>query len=200
MDNQFWDSKFSIDDYFYGTLPNQFLVEAEKFLKKKSKVLCLAEGEGRNAVFLALHGHQVTCVDFSSVGKEKAMKLASKNGVSLDYQLSNLLDFDFKVLHWDAIVSVFCHLPPDSRKTIHSKITPALRENGLFIIEAYTPEQLQYQSGGPKDISMLYTTEILKADFPELKWNPLEEDERHLQEGIGHQGQSVTLRGIGIKV
>ena len=107
-----WDSRFDTPDYAYGTRPNDFLVEVASRLPPGARVLSLGEGEGRNAAFLAALGHRVTAVDASEVGRDKALRLAAERGVALDYVVSDLADYALAPDTWDAVVAIFCHLPP----------------------------------------------------------------------------------------
>jgi 2-polyprenyl-3-methyl-5-hydroxy-6-metoxy-1,4-benzoquinol methylase len=196
---EMWDDRYAGQEYFYGTKPNDFLKLSAHLLKPHSNILCMAEGEGRNAIYLASQGHHVTAVDFSETGKSKAQDLAKKRNVDINYLLSDLMDFDFGSNKWDAVVSIFCHLPQAIRYKIHSKVEHSLKTGGVFILEAYTPEQLTQNTGGPKTIDMLYTPDILKKDFSDLKWETLRNNKREVIEGIGHTGLSFVVQAIGIK-
>ncbi len=195
----FWNERFGNEAYFYGKSPNQFLKDSAHHLPPSSRILCLGEGEGRNAVHLATLGHQVTAVDLSDEGKKKAELLAQEQHVSLNYIVADLATFDFGDQKWDAIISIFCHLPPETRQLVHQKVIKGLKTGGKFIIQSYNPEQLNFNTGGPKDINMLYTKEILLNDFPAFSWKKLENSMEEIQEGIGHQGMSSLLSGIGVK-
>lgn len=199
MNNKFWDEKYSGIDYFYGEQPNEFLTQQLKHIPKTAKILCLCEGEGRNAVYLAKNGFDVTAVDFSEEAKTKALRLAVRQNVKLNYHLSDLIDYDFGVKKWDAIISVFAHLPLSLRQTIYPKVISSLRKDGIFIIEAYTPNQIEYGTGGPKDIEMMCSEEILRNDLIGMNWMFIEEGEKYLSEGLGHSGQSYTIRGVAKK-
>jgi 2-polyprenyl-3-methyl-5-hydroxy-6-metoxy-1,4-benzoquinol methylase len=195
----FWNERFGSSDYFYGKGPNQFLKESASKINPHSKILCLGEGEGRNAVYLASLGHTVTAVDLSDEGKKKAELLAQEKQVNLDYVLSDLADFNFGENKWDVVISIFCHLPTAIRELVHKNVYTSLKEGGQFIIQSYNPEQLKYNSGGPKDPQMLYTQEILLKDFPLFKWTKLDNSMDEIFEGRGHQGLSSLLSGIGVK-
>ena len=196
----FWDEKYSIADYYYGLLPNHFLKSSVRLLPKNSKVLCIGEGEGRNAVFLSSLGFSVTAVDFSEVARKKALELAEQQKVQVDYQVSDLSHFDFGLDKWDAVISIFCHLSPQFRTEVHDKIQKSLKKGGLVIMQAYTPEQLSFQTGGPKDVQMLYTENILRSDFQQFEWVQLVPSIEEIQEGIGHHGISSVISGIGKKM
>jgi len=195
----FWNKRYEKEEYFYGTKPNHFLRSISGIFTKHSKILCLADGEGRNSVFLASLGHEVTAVDFSEAGFKKATLLAEKKQVDLNYIISDLSEFDFGLEKWDGIVSIFCHLSPDLRSIVHQKIQTGLRPGGIFIIEAYHPKQLEFSSGGPKDLQMLYTEEILRSNFRNLEWIKLENNLVEIFEGQGHHGLSCVLDGVARK-
>jgi SAM-dependent methyltransferase len=197
--NHMWDERYKNEDYFYGTEANDFLVQVSKMIPARSKILCIGEGEGRNAVFLAEQGHEVNAVDLSVKGRSKALKLADSRGVSINYDISALEDFDFGQDHWDAIVSIFCHLPPAIRTLVHARLFDGLRRGGTFLIEAYTPEQLNYRNGGPPTLDLLYNREILCQDLPGIKWSLLEQRVREIHEGQGHNGLSAVIDGLGLK-
>jgi 2-polyprenyl-3-methyl-5-hydroxy-6-metoxy-1,4-benzoquinol methylase len=199
MDNNFWNEKYSIEEYFYGLEPNFFLKEMSKQLPKESKILCICEGEGRNAVFLATQGHCVSAVDFSEVAKNKALSLAYEKKVKIDYHVCDLSDFDFGEQNWDVVVSIFAHLHPEKRKKIYLSIIKSLKTKGLFIFEAYTVNQLKFGTGGPRDAELMMSQQILKEEMKGLEWLNLVEGQKNLQEGIGHSGESYTIRGLGIK-
>ncbi len=197
--NDFWNDRYGKDQYFYGTEANLFLKEVSNNFPKNSKILCLAEGEGRNAVYLASLGHLVTGVDFSEEGKRKALLLAGKKNLSIEYDVADLRDYDFGVEKWDGVVSIFCHLPSDLRSEVYKKVQKGLKPDGIFVIQSYTPEQLQYNTGGPKDKDFLCDPEIVKAGFEGFSWPRLEVSLTEIHEGLGHNGLSSVLSGVGRK-
>jgi SAM-dependent methyltransferase len=196
---EFWDERYASKDYFYGTTPNHFLSSITGILKKSARILCIGEGEGRNAVYLQAKGYNVTAVDFSENGKLKALDLASQFDVKIDYQISNLESFDFENKKWDAVISIFCHLPSSIRSDVHYRLESGLKNDGFFIFQAYNPKQLEFKSGGPKDPEMLYTDQLIKNDFKSLQWIRLENSIEYLSEGLGHNGLSSVLTGVGVK-
>ncbi len=196
MNRKFWDEKYSGGGYLYGEEANEFLSEQLIHIPKGGKVLCLCEGEGRNSVYLAKNGLNVTAVDFSEEAKNKALLLASKQSVNIDYHVSDLIDFDFGIKRWDAVVSIFAHLSPSVRGIIYPKIVSSLKTDGVLILEAYTPKQIGYGTGGPKDVQMMCTSEILREDLIGMNWIFLDEGEKDLHEGSGHLGRSYTIRGV----
>jgi cyclopropane fatty-acyl-phospholipid synthase-like methyltransferase len=182
-----WDEVYDTQDYVYGIEPNDFLKEhADKL--PKGKVLCLAEGEGRNAVFLAELGYEVTAVDSSIIGLEKAEKLANHRGVSIKIECVDLADYEIEPNHFDVIVSIYCHLPSALRKTVYKKVQSGLVTGGVFLVEGYTTKQLQYKTGGPPNPDMMLSCEILQQELPELRFDLLEEKEREVLEGLKHMG------------
>ena len=148
---QFWDERYGEKTFVYGLEPNDFLVFASQWLPARGRILSLGEGEGRNALFLAKAGHDVVAVDQSEVGLAKAATIAHQAACSIQTIVADLEDFNLGDHEYDAIVSIFCHLPAALRKSLQARIKTGLRQGGLFITESYAPEQLQYTSGGPKD-------------------------------------------------
>lgn len=193
-----WDERYSAEAYAYGKNPNQFLEENYKVIPK-GKVLSLAEGEGRNAVFLAKQGYIVTAVDSSQIGLEKARKLAEENEVSIELINADLADFDLGDHEWDGIVSIFCPLPSALRKELHKKVVAGLKTNGVYLIEAYTPEQLKHDTGGGKSVDLMCTKESLSHELIGLKFKHLIELERDIVEGIYHTGVGAVVQAIASK-
>lgn len=193
-----WDERYSGQEYVYGTEPNDFL--ANYFEKiRGGKVLCLAEGEGRNAVFLARKGYEVSAVDLSGIGLEKAKRLAADNQVSITCIVADLAEFQLGENQWDGIISIFCHLPASTRRHLHAQIGPALKRGGVFLLEAYTPQQLTYDTGGPKDKAMLVTADDLKAEITGVEFELLQEIERDVVEGKFHTGRGAVVQAIAVK-
>lgn len=193
-----WDERYRGDDYFYGTQANDFLARQYAEIPP-GEVLCLAEGEGRNAVFLAEQGYQVTAVDASAVGLQKAVKLAAKRGVHITTIHADLADFDIGINRWSGIVSIFCHLPPSLRQLIHSRLADALLPGGVLLLEAYTPAQLHFGTGGPPVAEMMMDSEILRAEIPGLSFRHLLEQQREVIEGEGHTGRAAVVQAIAVK-
>ena len=194
-----WDERYQSESFLFGTEPNDFLRESAKYLSKGSVILCLGEGEGRNAVHLAKLGHSVTAVDMSTVGLGKALRLAQHNGVSLNTQVANLADYDFSENCWNGIVSIFCHLPPALRTSAHRKAVQGLKPGGVFILEAYSPRQLEYRTGGPSDPTMLYRLEELRSDLAGLEFVVAEEKVREVREGSAHTGMASVVQVVARK-
>ncbi|NBO39311.1 class I SAM-dependent methyltransferase [bacterium] len=196
-----WDERYSDPDYFYGKEPNDFLKESVHLLRAHNKILCLAEGEGRNAVFLAGLGLNldVTALDASRVGLNKTLALAQERSVSVQTIHADLADYELGENCWDVIVSVWCHLPSNLRRKVHTGIVQALKPGGRLILEAYTPAQLKFQSGGPKSVDMLMQLDDLKNELSGLKILVGQECERTIHEGLGHNGLSAVVQLTAIK-
>jgi hypothetical protein len=194
-----WDERYDRSDYYYGTAPNDFLLSEVTRFPPGSHVLCLAEGEGRNAVFLAKSGCNVTAIDFSQVGLDKLSALAALNNVSVQTICADLSTYAIAPETWDGIVSIWCHLPSRVRADLHKGVVRGLKKNGIYLLEAYTPEQLKYRTGGPKDPDWMPTAPELSEELKELDVIQLTECIRTISEGPGHQGKSAVVQYIGIK-
>ena len=194
-----WNIRYSAEAYVYGTAPNDFLVTSIDHITAGGNVLCLAEGEGRNGVFLAKKGFRVTGVDASRVGLEKARRLAAANGVSLDLVVADLNDYRIAPGEWDAVVSIFCHLPTPLRTRVYTDAVAGLKPGGVFIMEAYTPKQLLYKTGGPPTLDLLYDPDALCEELAELTLEVFQEVEREVREGQLHRGHAAVLQVIGKK-
>ncbi|ABI56755.1 class I SAM-dependent methyltransferase [Alkalilimnicola ehrlichii MLHE-1] len=191
-----WDERYRAEDYFYGTDPNDFLAAEASHIPPGGRVLCLAEGEGRNAVWLARQGYRVTAVDASREGVRKGERLAGQHGVSVVWVHADLADYSIEPGCWDGIVGIFAHLPPALRRQVHGAAAAGLRPGGVVIIEAYTPRQLDYGTGGPPDPAMLVNLATLRADFPGLRPVIARERERAVIEGRGHTGLAHVVQWV----
>lgn len=198
MSNTFWDDRYRGDTYAYGTEPNDFL-RAEAHRIGVGPVLCLAEGEGRNAVFLASLGHRVTAVDFSAEGLRKAARLARDRGVEIELVEADLATFDLGETAWSGIVSIFAHTPPAIRSSLHARVVRALAPGGVLVLEAYRPEQIALGTGGPRDVAMMPTLSELRAELGGLELVVAREVEREIHEGPHHAGPSATVQVVGIR-
>ena len=195
-----WDQRYSEPGFAYGTEPNDFLAEnAERYLPPGGEILSLAEGEGRNAVFLARRGFRVTGVDGSAVGLEKARQLAAQHGVEIQTVVADLRAFDLGVERWDGIVSIWCHTPAELRARLHRAAVAALRPGGVLLLEAYTPRQLELKTGGPPMADRLMTEEAVRAELAGLDLIVAEEKLREVHEGKYHGGMSAVLQVIARK-
>ncbi|WP_455206564.1 SAM-dependent methyltransferase [Kaarinaea lacus] len=193
-----WDERYSSEEYIYGKDPNAFLANAVDKIPK-GKVLCVAEGEGRNAVFLAERGYDVVAVDSSSVGLGKARKLAQERGVSIETIVCDLAHFDIEPESFDGVVSIFAHVPPQVRKELHKKIVNGLRSGGVLVLESYRPDQLKYKTGGPPTAEFMMTLEGLEEELKGLNFDYGVELDRDVVEGKFHTGKGAVVQIIGVK-
>ena len=193
-----WDERYATDEYLYGTEANTFLTSVIDRIPP-GRVLCLAEGEGRNAVWLAEQGRSVTAVDASPVGLDKARQLAAARGVYIDAVVADLADYPIPADHWDAIVSIFCHIRPDLRLDLHRRSVRGLRPGGVFVLEAYTPAQLRYRTGGPPHEAMLMTLAGLRQELAGLDFVHAVECEREVVEGRLHHGLGAVVQVVAVR-
>ena len=201
---EFWDERFSQDDYVYGEEPNVWLANQINNMPVGKKALFPAEGEGRNAVYAAQLGWDVTAVDISHAGKKKALQLARKKGVPIQYELQSVTEFDFGKAQYDLIVLIFAHFPPSFRATVHNRLMDALKPEGMLLLEGFHKENLPYKLqnpaiGGPDDDALLYDEKLLQTDFKGLDIQVLEKKETTLSEGQFHRGKGMVIRMIGKK-
>lgn len=194
-----WDERFAGPGYFYGTEPNEFLRSLADRIPV-GDTLCLAEGEGRNAVFLAGRGAQVTAVDASAAGLAKTRALAAERGVAVETIHADLSSWRIGPGTWDVVVAIFCHLPPEIRGDVHRRAVAGLRSGGVFVLEAYTPEQLRYGTGGPEVEELLMRLADLRGELAGLEFEIAREVEREVHEGQGHTGRSAVVQVFGRKV
>ncbi len=192
-----WEERYSSPEFAYGKEPNDFVREMAPKIAEGGRVLCLAEGEGRNAVFLASRGHSVMAMDRSNAGLAKARMLAEERGVSIETVQGDLATFDLGASQWDAIVSVFAHCPPDVRARVHGAIAAALKPGGVLILEAYGPEQLNYKTGGPPSLDLLMSVDVLKEELAGLELDIAAQLVRELHEGRYHDGEGAVVRVLG---
>jgi SAM-dependent methyltransferase len=192
-----WDERYSQPGFAYGDEPNEFLVSAAGNIPAGGRVLCLGEGEGRNAVFLGGLGHRVVAVDRSAVGLAKARQLAEVRGVAIETVQADLARFAIEPGTWAGIVSIFCHLPTTIRVPLHQAVVEGLSPGGAFILEAYTPAQLGRGTGGPTDADMLPSLAALSAELAGLEFSHALELEREVREGRYHTGRAAVVQVIG---
>jgi len=196
--NDFWNERYGTSQYIYGTEPNEFIKD-ELLKLKPGKILFPAEGEGRNAVYAAKLGWEVIAFDPSIEGKNKAIHLAKKKHVTIDYLLKGYQEVDFHENTFDAIGLIFTHTSPEMRSIMHQKYGKWLKPGGTLLLEAFSKDQIQYTSGGPRESNMLFSKEELANDFPALIIEHLEQTIIELNEGLGHQGQASIIQFKGIK-
>jgi len=195
----FWNERYSEKEYIYGVDPNVFLAEQLKNLKP-GKIILPCEGEGRNAVYAASLGWEVHAFDSSEVGREKALQLAKEKGVSINYAFDDATTITYAENSVDVVAFIYAHFPSTIRKQIHQKAITWLKPGGKLILEAFNPQQLQYNSGGPKDLSMLYTEEMMKEDFASLNIDIIQNLTTELNEGKYHKGKASIIRVVGTKL
>ena len=201
---EFWEDRYSEEGFAYGVEPNEFFEKVLKEHQLKGTVLLPAEGEGRNAVFAAEKGLNVTCFDMSSQGKLKAQKLANLNNVDINYKVGEFSEMEFKENSFDVIALIYAHFPPNVKSQYHKKLTSYLTKGGILILEGFSKKQLEIneeyaQSFGPKKMEMLYTKDDIQQDFSELETIELNEELIDLNEGIHHKGKGSVIRFIGKK-
>ena len=192
-----WNERYATDQYIYGIEPNTFLVENSRMLK--GPVLSLAEGEGRNAVYLASLGLSVTGVDGSDVALIKAQNLAKLKGVQISTVVSDLAMFEPEANVYGSVISISAHLPSSIRKILYPRIEGCLRDGGIVLLEAYSEAQLERSTGGPKDIDMLMTKMKIEREFSNFEIILLQEIEREVTEGTFHSGLASVVQFIGRK-
>jgi SAM-dependent methyltransferase len=191
-----WDSRYTQPGYAFGTEPNDFLRSVVDRIPS-GPVLCLGDGEGRNGVFLAEQGFAVTSMDGSAIGMQKAALLAQAHGVRLATTVADLAHYPIAPAAWDGIVSIFVHLPPLLRRQVHRQAAAGLKPGGVFILEAYTPAQLTYATGGPSSAELLMTLDELRMDLAELTFEVAQEIERDVVEGRYHTGRAAVVQLLG---
>lgn len=201
---EFWEERYSEEGFAYGVEPNEFFEKTLKDHQIKGTILLPAEGEGRNAVFAAKKGLEVTCFDMSSQGKVKAQQLAKLNKVDINYKVGEFTEMDFNENSFDVIVLIYAHFPPNVQSIYHQKIASWLKKDGFLILEGFSKKQLVLnnelqQSFGPKNIDMLYTANEIENDFKVLETVALSEELIELNEGIHHKGKGSVIRFIGKK-
>lgn len=193
-----WDSRYDQDEFLFGTEPNDFLREQVHRILAGGKVLCLGDGEGRNGVWLAEQGFSVTSVDLSQVGLDKTQRFAEQRGVTLETVYADLAEWPIEAEAWDGIVSIFCHMMPDERQEMHHRIVAGLRSNGVFIMEAYTPDQIDKGTGGPSNPELLVTAEDVTPELSDLDILLSRNIEREVIEGTSHTGLASVAQIIGV--
>lgn len=198
-----WNKGYDTDNYIFGKEPNEFLKEELEKIPAGA-ILFAAEGEGRNAVFAARQGWKVSAFDISEVGRNKALRLAEEKEVALDYRVGELPDIPFQKNHFDAIVLIYAHFPPDIKSSYHHLLSSLLRRNGLVVFEAFSKKHLDYRIknpkiGGPRDVESLFSIAEIEADFKEFEFLFLEEKEVELREGSRHNGKGMVIRFVAKK-
>lgn len=189
-----WNQRYSTDEYFFGLEPNEFLRSQSYRLTPGQKVLSIADGEGRNGVWLASLGLNVLSVDISPIALEKAQRLAAKHDVTITTEVADLATWDWGVERFDAIVAIFIQFAePDLRTVIFEQIKVSLKTGGLLLLQGYTPKQLEFKTGGPPYVENMYTAQLLRESFSKMEIHHLVEHEDILSEGVGHKGMSALI-------
>ena len=198
---QFWNERFDKEEFIFGKEPNEYLVEqVAQYLKPGNSVLCIADGEGRNGVWLAKQGMQVTAFDVSDIALSKAKQFANANQVNVQYSLCDTDGFDWRANSYDAVIGVFIQFAdPEMRARIFQQVHQTLKPGGIFILQGYTPKQLEYKTGGLSLIEHLYTEEMIRNLSKEFEILHLRSYEKELSEGARHSGMSALLGMVSKK-
>ncbi|AZA99022.1 class I SAM-dependent methyltransferase [Chryseobacterium joostei] len=199
-----WDKRYGSEQFAYGTDPNHYLKEQLNKLSP-GRILFPAEGEGRNAVFAATKGWNVSAFDISANGQKKAFQLAEQNHVNIDYQVGELSTLNYQKEQFDVIALIYAHFPASVKSSIHQMLNQYLRKGGFIIFEAFSKNHLEYiakdeKVGGPKDIESLFSIDEIKADFPDYNIVELTETKIDLNEGLFHNGTGSVIRFVGQKM
>jgi SAM-dependent methyltransferase len=194
MSSTFWDQRYSGDDLAYGGAPNEFLAHMADRLPSVGRALDIGAGEGRNALFLASRGLHVLAVDQSQVGMQKAQRLAHERGLTLRTQAADLRDFDAEPNSFDVVSSIFVHLPAALRAAVHGRVGAWLKPGGVFLLEAYAPDQLERGTGGPKDPLLLASLEVIVGELHGLEIEHQGALVRNVSEGRFHTGEASVVQ------
>ena len=195
-----WDKRYSGDEYLFGTAPNAFLASQGSRLQAGQSVLCVADGEGRNSVWLAQQGLKVSAFDISPVGVDKARKLAAAQGVTVNYAISDVAGWSWPEATFDVIAAIFVQFAdPPLRSFMFKAMLESLRPGGLVLLQGYTPKQLEYKTGGPPQIEHLYTEALLRDAFGACEIIELRAHESEINEGARHIGMSGLIELVARK-
>jgi SAM-dependent methyltransferase len=200
MSEQFWNERYSTDAYIFGTAPNVFLASQASLIHSGMRALAIADGEGRNGVWLAEQGVQVHAIDVSPVALEKSRKLAVERGVSLDLEQADVLNWDWPEAAYDLVAAIFIQFaPPPERERIIAGIRRTLKPGGVLVLQGYTPKQVEFGTGGPPHAANMYTADILRAWFGDWDILHLHEHESMISEGSHHHGMSALIDMVARK-
>ncbi len=200
MSLEFWNTRYSTDEYVFGTAPNVFLASQAQALKPGQRALAIADGEGRNGVWLAQQGLRVHAIDFSPAALAKAAKLAAERGVTLELEQADVLAWAWPEAAYDVVVAIFIQfVPPPERDIIIEGIRRTLKPGGTLILQGYTPKQIEYGTGGPSNPANLYVEADLRRWFGDWTIAHLAEHESHISEGAHHHGRSALIDMVAIK-
>lgn len=195
-----WNTRYAIPEYLFGEQPNAFLRRQAHWLPPGASVLCVADGEGRNSVWLAEQGFSVTAFDFAPNAVAKARALAQRQGVRVDHQLSDLEHWRWEATRYDALVAIFIQfLPPEHRDAAFASMKSAVAPGGVFLLEGYRPEQVDYATGGPPRRDHMYTRAWLETQFADWDIRVLDEYDAEIHEGVAHGGMSALIDLVAIR-
>jgi cyclopropane fatty-acyl-phospholipid synthase-like methyltransferase len=195
-----WNERYAGDEYHFGMEPNAFLVSQKALLKPGMSCLAVADGEGRNGVWLAEQGLDVLWVDNSPVAQAKAEKLAQSRGVHMRFELADLATWDWGKERFEIVVGIFIQFtPPGAREEMFAHIKRSLKPGGLLLLQGYTPRQHQFKTGGPSQVENLYTADLLRKEFRDMDILHLAEHDSVIREGAGHNGMSALIDMVAAK-
>jgi cyclopropane fatty-acyl-phospholipid synthase-like methyltransferase len=198
--SDFWDARYATDDYIFGTAPNLFLASQAALIQPGMRALAIADGEGRNGVWLAEQGAQVHAIDFSAAALEKARKLAAARGVTLEIEQADVLDWHWPEAAYDLVAAIFIQFaPPPERDRIIEGIRRTLKPGGVLILQGYTPKQVEFGTGGPPAAANMYTAALLREWFDGWDILHLAEHESVISEGAHHHGMSALVDMVARK-
>ena len=194
MATNMWDERYASGEYFFGTRPNAFMVSQHHLLKPGMNCLAVADGEGRNGVWLVQQGLTVLSVDSSAVAASKAATLAQQKGVKLDFEVADMLTWTWGENRFDLVVAIFIQFAsPEQRSGLFANIKKCLKPGGLLLLEGYTPRQLEYGTGGPPVAENMYTEPLLRKEFSDMEIVHLKAYDNEINEGSGHKGMSALI-------
>ena len=200
MSSPFWDERYATDDYIFGTAPNVFLASQAGLIRSGMRALAIADGEGRNGVWLAEQGAYVHAIDVSPMALEKARKLAEERRVTLEFEQADVLNWNWPEETYNLVAAIFIQVaPPPERDRIIDGIRRALKPGGLLILQGYTPKQVEFATGGPPDAANMYTADLLRKWFGDWDIAHLSEHESFINEGTHHHGMSALIDLVAIK-
>jgi SAM-dependent methyltransferase len=189
-----WETRFAVPEFAFGKEPNYFLASCAALLPKSGRVLAVADGEGRNGVWLAEQGLDVLSIDFSPSAQKKARTLAAERHVKIEFQLVDVHTWNYPQVAFDVVVEIFTQFSSPSERALKwAGMIRALKPGGLLIIQGYTPKQLSYGTGGPKQVENLYTRAMLESAFHSFDDMKIVEEEREIHEGTSHGGMSAVI-------
>jgi SAM-dependent methyltransferase len=189
-----WEARYATPDYAFGKAPSYFLAQCQPLLPKRGRALAVADGEGRNGVWLAEQGLDVTSTDFSPAAQQKGRALAAERTVSVNFIVADMHSWAYPEMEFDVVVEIFTQVStPAERARKWAGMRRALKPGGLLIVQGYTPKQLEYGTGGPKQREHLYTREMLEQAFGDFHDMHIVEEERELNEGAAHAGMSAVI-------